>query len=263
MRNRIKELESDHEILRLQNKELRKQLDKGVSEVKSGISSVEEIKKQQKEVLEAQKEESKSIKESVKVLQREQNQWKREQEEEKESFKEIIKSQQKEMTQTVVKVIKKNENLIRDTVDRKKCVMVFGLKEEKQPFWQEREKQEKKTAERIIREVEDEEKRFEDEIEEVTRIGRYVEGGSRPLRVKFQSQAAAEEVLVRAQKLARKEEFKKVWIKRDHSAEEREKIRELWNEADGKNESRTESEKKKFRWKVVDMRLRKWYIRGE
>ena len=98
----------------------------------------------------------------------------------------------------------------------------------------EREKQERKAAVRVMKEVEQEDRSFVEETEEVTRIGRYAEGGSRPLRVKFQSQSAAEDVLSRVQRLARREGFKNVWIKKDYSMEEREKIREMWREADEK-----------------------------
>ena len=43
--------------------------------------------------------------------------------------------------------------------------------------------------------------------------------------------------------------------------EEREKERDLRDEAKEKNERRTETGKKKFYWRVLDMKLRKWYIR--
>ena len=42
--------------------------------------------------------------------------------------------------------------------------------------------------------------------------------------------------------------------------EEREKERELRDEVKEKNERRTETGKKKFYWRVLDMKLRKWYI---
>ena len=44
--------------------------------------------------------------------------------------------------------------------------------------------------------------------------------------------------------------------------EEREKERELRNEAREKNKMRTETEKEKFFWRVLDMKLRKWFIKG-
>ena len=44
------------------------------------------------------------------------------------------------------------------------------------------------------------------------------------------------------------------------NVDEREAERELRNEAKLKNERRTETKKKEFFWRVLDMKLRKWYI---
>ena len=43
------------------------------------------------------------------------------------------------LTEKVVQVIKEKDNLVRDTVDKKKTVIVFGLKEEHIPVLSERE----------------------------------------------------------------------------------------------------------------------------
>ena len=43
--------------------------------------------------------------------------------------------------------------------------------------------------------------------------------------------------------------------------EERQKERELRQEAKEKNLRRTETEKKTFYWRVLDMRLRRWFTR--
>ena len=45
------------------------------------------------------------------------------------------------------------------------------------------------------------------------------------------------------------------------NTEEREKERNLRIEAKEKNEGRTEMEKKNFYQRVMDMKMRKWYIR--
>ena len=204
--------------------------------------------------------------EKVKVLSEKQNQWKVEREEEKASFKEILEQEIKNKTErsvekSVVKVIKEKEGLVRDTVEKKKCVVMFGVKEKVQPIWHIREKEEKTVAVGLVKEAQIEGSSVHEEIEEVVRIGKYTEGGQRPLKVKFRSQVAAEEIIAGAWKLSKKEETKNVWIRRDLNEEERAKMTELWEEAKAKNESRTEAEKKKFRWKVMDMRLRKWYFR--
>ena len=47
----------------------------------------------------------------------------------------------------------------------------------------------------IFKEVKEENDEIEEEIEEVSRIGKYEEGGSRPLKVKLRSQVEVEEIL--------------------------------------------------------------------
>ncbi len=67
----------------------------------------------------------------------------KEKEEEKFYFTEIIEAQKKE--KEIVKVIKQKELMVRDTVDkRKKCIVIYGLKEETEPVRYKREKEQKK-----------------------------------------------------------------------------------------------------------------------
>ena len=110
--------------------------------------------------------------------------------------------------------------------------------------------------------VQDSTQGLEQEVEEVHRIGRYSEGGMRPLKVRMRSQVAVEEIMARTGKLAENTEYKDIWIKRDMNLEEREKERALRKETKEKNEKRTEFERKNFYWRVLDMRLRKWFFEG-
>ena len=141
-------------------------------------------------------------------------------------------------------------------------MLIFGLQEKKNTNKFMREREERELAREIIRQVQDNTQDFDQEVEEVLRIGRYREGGKRPLKVRMRSQVAVEEIMARTGKLADSIEHKNTWLKRDMSLEEREKERVLQNEAKEKNEVRTEIERKKFYWRVLDMRLRKWFIRG-
>lgn len=93
-------------------------------------------------------------------------------------------------------------------------------------------------------------------------MGKYNEGGKRPLKVKIISQVTVEEILARTGKLAGHQDYKDIWIKKDMNLEERDKEKNLRTEAKEKNEQRTETEKKMLYWRVMDMRLRKWYLRG-
>ena len=190
--------------------------------------------------------------------------WGKKREEEAENLREIMNNQLKDkeeaMKRTVVKVIKEKEELVRHTVEKKKCVMVFGIREGKTPMRQEREKNEKNVAGKLVEVAINETNDCQGEIEEVSRIGRYEEGKNRPMRIKFKSQTSAEEVLNGAWRLGKREDYKNIWIRRDMNEEERNKTSELWKQAKEKNESRSEEEKKKFYWRVRDMKLIKWMI---
>ncbi|MPC26165.1 hypothetical protein E2C01_019298 [Portunus trituberculatus] len=76
----------------------------------------------------------------------------------------------------------------------------------------------------------------------------------------MRSQVAVEEIMARKGKLADDVNHKEIWIKKDMNLEEREKEKVLRSEAKEKHEKRTEIEKKNFYWRVLDMRLKKWYL---
>ena len=85
------------------------------------------------------------VKDKVEVLVRnEVKSWKEEREQQKVDMKEILKQQQEEhdrqMETKVVKIIKEKEQIVRDTVQKKMCVMVFGDKEKHQPWREARER---------------------------------------------------------------------------------------------------------------------------
>ena len=194
------------------------------------------------------------------------NEWKVEREAEKNSFREIVKNQiqegiQEQTRKAVVKIIKEKENLVRDTVEKKKCMVIYGLKEKKNDVRTERERELKESVKKVVAKVQDEEQGLEGEIEEVVRLGRYNEEKVRPIKVRMRSQAAVEEIMLRTGRLASTLEYERVWIKRDMNEEERKKEKDLREEAREKNLNRTENEAKEFYWRVVDMKLRKWYIR--
>ncbi|MPC89794.1 hypothetical protein E2C01_084754 [Portunus trituberculatus] len=74
------------------------------------------------------------------------------------------------------------------------------------------------------------------------------------MKVKMRSQVAVEEIMATKGKLAHDVEHKDIWIKRDMNLEERKKEKVLRSEAKKKK-------KKNFYWRVLDMRLKKWYLR--
>ncbi|MPC80814.1 hypothetical protein E2C01_075407 [Portunus trituberculatus] len=86
-------------------------------------------------------------------------------------------------------------------------------------------------------------------------MGGYSEGGKRPMKVKMRSQLDVEEIMARKGKLANDVDHKEIWINRNMNLEERE------NEKMLRSEAKEKTEKKNFYWRVLDMRLKKWYLR--
>lgn len=84
------------------------------------------------------------------------------------------------MEKQVIKIIKEKSNLVRDTVQRKMCMVVFGVKEKNLPMKTAREKEVKRTKE-IIAEVAEEGEGRVEQIEEVYRIGKYDKNRTKPM----------------------------------------------------------------------------------
>ncbi|MPC61914.1 hypothetical protein E2C01_055991 [Portunus trituberculatus] len=76
----------------------------------------------------------------------------------------------------------------------------------------------------------------------------------------MRSQVAVEEIMTRKGKLADDIECKDIWIKRDMNLKEREKEKVLRNEVKGKKNKKMDIKKINFYRRVVDMRLKKWYL---
>lgn len=66
----------------------------------------------------------------------------------------------------------------------------------------------------------------------------------------------------KAWKVHKQSPTKKVLVRKDRSVEESNMIRDLKTQANEKNGARSEEERKKIFWRVMNMDLRKWY-RGE
>ncbi|MPC49731.1 hypothetical protein E2C01_043543 [Portunus trituberculatus] len=105
---------------------------------------------------------------------------------------------------------------------------------------------ERELAKTVIKRVQDSRQELDQEVEEVVRLG-------------MRSQVVVEEIMARKGKLTDDTEHKDIWIKSDMKLEEREKEKVLRNEGKEKNKKRTEIQKN-FYWRVLDMRLKKWYL---
>ena len=186
--------------------------------------------------------------------------------EESVDFKKIVEEQfnEKKLAEKVVKVIKSNESIVRETVDKKKCIIVFGMKEKKELNKAVRDRELKEEVTKLMGIVKEENGDLIDEIEEFHRVGKFKEESHRPVRIKFKFQRDAEMARARAWKLAQNEETKNIWIRKDLNEGERKELKDLKEEAKAKNDERTEDQKKVYYWRVLDMKIRKWYLnRGE
>lgn len=93
------------------------------------------------------------------------------------NFKKTVEEQMCDKSkETVAKVIKQKEGLIRDTdtLDKKKTIMLFGLKENVIQIRHEKER--RKRVLKIVKKVQGEERDVTGEVEEITKLGKYTEG---------------------------------------------------------------------------------------
>ena len=66
------------------------------------------------------------------------------------------------------------------------------------------------------------------------------------MRIRLKSQAFSDEILAGSWRLARKERFKKVQLRRDLNEEERVKLNKLWEEAMEKNRTKKKRRRRDF-----------------
>lgn len=135
------------------------------------------------------------------------------------------------------------------------------MKEDKIIAKKEREKHERSIILALVKIVTEKETDREDEIEEVIRLGKYVEGQSKSMKIKFMSQAAPEETLNSSWRLGKVEEHKNTWVRKDTSEDERKKTSELRKEV--KEKKMEWKRKRKFYWEVRGIELKKWWIAKE
>lgn len=243
MKKEIFEVKLENEELKNENENLKRQIKSEVSEVKK------------------QKEE---IKQTVKIVERKQTEWKKHQESTEQSLKKIMDEQlkeKKEIREEVISVIKQEKKLVRDTVEKVKCLVMFGLPEEKILNKSDREEKEREKVKEVLVTATDDEELTGINVEDIFRIGKFEENKSRPVKVRFTTQSMAEEILSGSWRLAGKEELKNVWINKDLDEGERQKVRQLVEEAKKKNDIRTEEEKLTFYWRVRDWQVRKRFYK--
>ena len=85
---------------------------------------------------------------------------------------------------------------------------------------------------------EDEDTKFQEDVEEVLRLGPYIEGVE-PIKLRLNKQTATKEICARTHQLRDIEEYKNVFIKKNMNDKEKQKLKELKEQAKQKNYVRT------------------------
>ncbi|MPC38118.1 hypothetical protein E2C01_031621 [Portunus trituberculatus] len=102
-----------------------------------------------------------------------------------------------------------------------------------------------KLTKTVVKQAQDSTQELDQEVKEEIRLGKYSEGGRRPMKVRIRSQVAVEEIMARKGKVANDTEHKYIWIKRDMNLEEREKEKVLRSETKGKKQE-TDRDREEF-----------------
>ena len=78
----------------------------------------------------------------------------------------MIKKQIQDKTKDmIIQIIKEKEDLVRDAVDRKKCIVIYGLQGKKNPNKYRMEREERGLV-KVIQKVQDDTQSLEHEVEE-------------------------------------------------------------------------------------------------
>ncbi|XP_050703013.1 trichohyalin-like [Eriocheir sinensis] len=216
LRNRIKRLEQNEKKLIKENEELKEKAAKYERSMKEGLGVVRKENENLKELV---NKEEQRVREEVKT-------WRVENEKANVSLREVIEQQMKEdkedVEKEVVKALKKNEELVREVADKKRSVIIFGMKEKNITYKPKRDKEELKSVKDLLKNLNDAERQsIEEEVDEIYRMGPFIEGKTRPVKLKLKSQMAAEDILSRTTKLKKTEGCKDIYIKKNRNEEER------------------------------------------
>ena len=147
------------------------------------------------------------------------------------SFREIMMQQEKEKTEIahseVVKMLQQNEDMVRNIAEKKKCIIVTGLKEEENRNWQERKRKEDDLIKSLLANFSEEGEDLFGEVEESVRLGAFEKGKNRPLKIKLKSQITAEFLLQNSWKLKDQDETKGIYVRRNMTEQKRKNLKDI------------------------------------
>lgn len=182
----------------------------------------------------------------------------------KESMDEVEELMKNEVKGMVREELKENPEIIREENQRASSIIISGIPEPGIVNRAKREDHERGEVVKVLDMIKEAEDRWSDDILEVRRVGKFnrTRGAvnKRLIKVRFNTEKTAREVIAMASKLSRNEETKGIYINKDLPMAERIKGRQLRNEAKEKNQARSEQEAKQHffavrRWRVVKVRV--------
>ena len=185
----------------------------------------------------------------------------------KESMDEVEEIMKSEVKGMVREELKENPEIIREENQRATSIVISGIPEPGIVNRAKREDHEKREVVKVLDMIREDEDKWADDILEVRRVGKFnrTRGAvnKRLIKVRFNTEKTAREVIAMASKLSRNEETKGIYINKDLSMAERMKGQQLRNEAKEKNQARSEQEAKQHFFAVRQWRVVKLRVHGE
>lgn len=146
--------------------------------------------------------------------------------------------------------MKENAAIIREECDRAKSIIISGIPEPNIESMVKRQDHLRMVVLKVFDEIKDDEDRWMEDVLEIRRVGKYDSNkkalNKRPVKVRFNSERTAMEVIAMAKRLRKVEGIKKIYINKDLSIPERIKLQELRMKAREENESRSDEEAKNY-----------------
>ncbi|KAL5267611.1 hypothetical protein ACHWQZ_G004601, partial [Mnemiopsis leidyi] len=183
--------------------------DNNLNLCKAAASSVDELKSKvmdsQNQLLKRQQEDLLSVKDTVQT--------------EMKSWADVVKKSDKQIRQLTAKSVKEAVKAVNKEEGRSKNLIVYGAQDDDESEWDYSCKVDKTTD--TFTAICDQLECENVDVQQCTRIGEWKVDRTRPIKVEFRTAADVETVLRKAHKLKASDEFKKVYLAPDRSAEER------------------------------------------
>ncbi|MPD04636.1 hypothetical protein E2C01_100334 [Portunus trituberculatus] len=129
LKDRIKKVEESEARLRVENAELRKEVAIYKKPMDEGLGKVEKEKEDLKDLVSKEEERIHD------VIKKEVQAWRVQDKKDKDNLQEVIPEQLKErdenMANKMIGVLKEKLDLVREIAEKKKSIIIFGLKEKK------------------------------------------------------------------------------------------------------------------------------------